>query len=201
MFRISFILFMLLPVYVFPQSPDLALKSLQEKFKSINDLSADFTRSSGSAGEFSGKLFYKKDNKVRLELKNSTIISNGEISWNYSRSRNQVVISEFDEKDPSALSLQKILYDYPAECSLTSKKVSGKEILVLVPENSSELNFSKIEITLNKENLPGRISIDDPDSGIFEVTLSNYKLNQNIPDNKFTFSPPEGSRVIDLRAE
>ncbi|MGE5804755.1 MAG: LolA family protein, partial [Ignavibacteria bacterium] len=68
-------------------------------------------------------------------------------------------------------------------------------------EKSSELNFKQVKITVNKEYLIEKILIDDPNSGVFEIALSNYKLNRNIPDNKFTFSPPEGSKVIDLRAE
>jgi len=201
MFKVSLFIFMLSVSSGFSQNGNSILNSVQEKFDNINDLSADFTQSSGGSKEFSGRIFYKKDNKVRLELKNSTIVSNGETSWNYSKNGNKVVISEFDDSDPSALSLRKILYDYPSECKITTEFASGKHVLVFVPEKSSELNFDKVKITVNKDYLIDKISVDDPNSGKFEIAFMNYKLNQNLPDNKFTFSPPEGSKVIDLRDE
>ncbi|MGE5845451.1 MAG: LolA family protein [Ignavibacteria bacterium] len=201
MLKLALSVFMLFTAYGDTQNAGSILKSVQEKFNNINDLSADFIRYSGGSEKLSGKLFYKKENKVRLELKNSTIVSDGETNWNYSKSGNKVVISEFDDSDPSALSLPKILYKYPSECKISSEPAGENQVLVLVPEKSSELNFKQVKITVNKEYLIEKILIDDPNSGVFEIALSNYKLNRNIPDNKFTFSPPEGSKVIDLRAE
>ncbi len=201
MLKSALSVFMLFTACGYTQNADSILKSVQGKFNNINDLSADFARYSGGSEKISGKLFYKKENKLRLELKNSTIVSDGETNWNYSKSGNKVVISEFDDSDPSALSLQKILYKYPSECKISSEPAGENQVLVLVPEKSSELNFNQVKITVNKEYLIEKILIDDPNSGVFEIALSNYKLNRNIPDNKFTFSPPEGSKVIDLRAE
>ncbi|MGE5859653.1 MAG: LolA family protein, partial [Ignavibacteria bacterium] len=113
MLKLALSVFMLFTAYGDTQNAGSILKSVQEKFNNINDLSADFARYSGGSEKLSGKLFYKKENKVRLELKNSTIVSDGETNWNYSKSGNKVVISEFDDSDPSALSLPKILYKYP----------------------------------------------------------------------------------------
>lgn len=201
MLKLSLFVFMLYLSSGFPQNGSSILNSVQEKFDNINDLSADFLKSSGGFEEFSGKLFYKKDNKVRLELESSTIVSNGETNWNYNKNGNKVVISEFDDSDPFALSLRKILYDYPSKCRITNETSSGKQVLVFIPENSSDLNFSKVKITVNKDYLIDKIFVDDPNKGKFEITIKNYKLNQDLPDNQFTFSPPEGSKVIDLREE
>ncbi|HVO74148.1 MAG TPA: outer membrane lipoprotein carrier protein LolA [Ignavibacteriaceae bacterium] len=201
MFKLILFAITLFAAFGNAQNAGEVLKSVQQKFNGINDLSADFTRYSGGSNEYSGKFFYKKDNKIRLELKNSIIISDGETNWNYSKKGNKVVISKFDDSDPLALSIQKVLYKYPSECKISSESAGEKQVLVFVPEDSSDLSFNKVKITLNKENLIDEISIDDPNIGVIEIALSNYKLNRNIPDNKFTFSPPEGSKVIDLRAE
>ena len=183
------------------QNAEEILKSVQKKFDSINDLSADFIRYSAGSKEYSGKLFYKKGNKIRLELKNSTIISDGETNWNYSKNGNKVIISKFDDSDPSALSIQNILHKYPSECKVSSEAAGENQALVFIPENSSDLSFGKMKITIDKEGLVDEILVDDPSGAVFEIVFSNYKLNRNIPDYKFTFSPPEGSKVIDLRSE
>ena len=38
---------------------------------------------------------------------------------------------------------------------------------------------------------------------ILQITfeLSNYEINQNLADSQFSFTPPEGSKVIDLRQQ
>jgi outer membrane lipoprotein-sorting protein len=50
-----------------------------------------------------------------------------------------------------------------------------------------------------KENLIDKVVISNPATGTMEVSFSNYKLNQNLSDSKFSFTPPEGTTVVDLR--
>ena len=47
----------------FSQSAEDVLKSLQNKFDSISDLSVDVSQSSENSGSLSGKMFFKKENK------------------------------------------------------------------------------------------------------------------------------------------
>ncbi len=73
------------------------------------------------------------------------------------------------------------------------------ELSVLTPNKDRDLDFTKAEIWVNKNNLIEKIWIDYPSWGAFEISLSNYKLDQKIPESKFTLTPPEGSKIIDLR--
>ena len=59
------------------------LKALQDKFNSINDLQADISQSTDGKQNLIGKLLYKKENKLRFELKNHLIISNGTTSYHF----------------------------------------------------------------------------------------------------------------------
>jgi outer membrane lipoprotein-sorting protein len=52
---------------------------------------------------------------------------------------------------------------------------------------------------INKDNLVEKIIIERTASGEMSIELSNYKLNQDLPDTRFSFTPPEGSTIIDLR--
>ena len=63
----------------------------------------------------------------------------------------------------------------------------------------STIGYSFIKIWMNRENLINRITLKDKADNLIQIEFSNYKLNRNIADNKFNFTPPEGSKVIDLR--
>ncbi len=177
------------------------LKDLQNKFETINDLSVDISQKSGgkeyATGGLSGKLFYKKENKFYLELKNNLIISDGSTIWNYNKKENKVIINNVDESDPSYFSFRTLVYDYPSKCSLTSEQ--DGEILVFTPKENSDLNFSKAKLWIAKDNLINKLVFENNGSGESQITFSNYKLNQNITDSKFIFTAPEGSAIIDLR--
>ena len=175
------------------------LGSIQKKYKSLTDLSADFKQSTNEKTSLKGKIFYSKENKLRLELKNSTIISDGTLLWNYNKGQKKVVINNASESDPSSFSINKFLYDYPSKSDVSLEKEDNQDVLVLVPKQGSNLDFKKARIFISRDNLVVRILLENLSGTTMNFQLSNYKLNQNLPESKFTFSPPEGTNIIDLR--
>jgi outer membrane lipoprotein carrier protein len=173
------------------------LKSIQAKYNSINTLSVNFTKSSGGKEDFSGKLYLKKDNKLRIELKNNTIITDGKTFWNYNKKEKKVIINNYDPSEPSELSLNTFINDYPSRSNLSSGEEGSFKTLTLIPK-TSELNFNSAELFINKDDLIDKVIIDS-NSGKAVITFSDYKLNRDIPDSEFTYSPPEGIKVLDLR--
>ena len=191
-------LWMFLCVSVFGQdNTNELLNAVQSKYNSINTLTADFSKSSGSKEDFSGKIYLKKENKLRIELKNNTIITDGETFWNYNKKENKVIINNYDESEPSELSLNNFIQVYPSKSNVSSGEEGNYKILRLVPK-TAELNFSSAKLYINKDDLVEKVIIDS-NSGKSTITLSGYKLNQDIPDSEFTYSPPKGIKVIDLR--
>jgi chaperone LolA len=175
------------------------LSTVQKKYKSINDLTADFRQSINSKSNVTGKIQYSRGNKLRLELKNLIIISDGSNLWNYNKSQKKVVISRVSPDDPSFFSPDKFISGYPSKSDVTTEKEEGYDLLVLVPRKESNLDFKKVKIWLDHEYLMTRILVENLSGAIMDFQLSNYKLNQNLPDTKFTFIPPEGTNIIDLR--
>lgn len=176
------------------------LTALQNKFNSLSNFSADFVQKIENKTNLSGKIFFKKENKIRLETKNSIIISDGKTNWNYNLNQDKVIISDYDESDPSVFSLNKIIYDYPKECEISESTDSESKILIFVPKENSTLNFDSAKIFLNAQNLIEKVEIMGlSNNGLIKINFSNYKLDQNLPDSKFSFNPPEGSSVLDLR--
>jgi len=196
MYKFLIFLFLITTTFAGDKEEKL-LRALQNKFETINELIVDIVQKSGGKEILSGKLSYKKENRFHLELKNNLIVSDGSTIWNYNKKENKVIINNVDESDPSYFSFKSIVYDYPSQCYLTSEQ--NGEVLVLTPKENSDLNFTKAKLRINKENLVSKIVLEGAGTGDVEVVFSNYKLNQNLSDSKFKFTPPEGSTIIDLR--
>jgi outer membrane lipoprotein carrier protein len=178
---------------------DKLLTNLQDKFNEVKDLSAEFKQSTNGKSVISGKFFFKKEDKLRIEFKNSILMSDGSTNWNYNQKENKVIISKNDDNNASPFSLRKVIFDYPKECLVSSEMENGIEVLVLIPNKESSIGYSLIKIWVNNENLINRILLKDKADNLTQIDFSKYKVNQKITDSKFNFTPPEGSKVIDLR--
>ena len=182
----------------FTQSAESVLKSLQNKFDSITDLTADVAQKNNGQSNLTGKMYFKKENNIRLELGNQTIVADGKTSWNYNKKNKKVIISDYDEAGSGLLSINYLVYQYPSECDLSLSTEGTSQILNLKPK-SKKNNLGEVKLYISKENLIDKAVISNPASGTMEVSFSNYKLNQNLPDSKFSFTAPEGTTVVDLR--
>lgn len=175
------------------------LNKLQKKFLLINDLSADFVQYTNSQKNLEGKFFYKKDNQLRLELKNLLIVTDGKTNWNYNKKQKKVIISDYDENDPSVISLRKIIIDYPSKCTVTESDEAGIPVIELKPETGSGINAQLIKIWMNNEHFVRKVLIKSDSGSDLEFRFSGYKINPGLPDSDFTFNSPEGIKIIDLR--
>lgn len=193
-----FILFLITTSYALDEGEKL-LRSLQDKFQTINDLTVDIVQKSSGKEVLLGELSYKKENKLYLDIKSNLIVSDGFTLWNYHKRQNKVIINQVDKTDPSFFSFNKIVYDYPSECTVTSEKEGDLDVMIFIPNENSNLGFSKVKLWIGKDNLINKIILNGLGSENVEVDFSNYELNQDLPDSKFIFDPPEGSVVIDLR--
>jgi outer membrane lipoprotein carrier protein len=174
------------------------LKDIQNKFDSINDLSAEITQLVNGKINLEGKVYYKKENHLRFEFNNMLIVSDGETSWNYNEQQNKVIITNYDTEGNKILSLRQIIFEYPDECELSTYDSEGEKVLQLISQNNS-LSFNSVKLFITDDNLISKVLIDDPSTGSIQVFLSNYKINKNLSNSLFSFSPPEGSQVLDLR--
>ena len=177
---------------------DNLLKDLQTKFDSIEDVSVDFTQSHNGKTNLSGVLMYKNENNLRIDTEKLLIISDGSTSWNFNESENKVIISNYDENNSGLLSINELVYEFPKGCDISSTIVDDKKILTLIP-NSYTVNFDKVQIWLTDDDLIDKVKINDTSMGTTEIIFSNYRLNQDLSLSEFSFTPPKGSKIIDLR--
>jgi outer membrane lipoprotein carrier protein len=174
------------------------MRDLQSKFDTIRDLSVKFTQSTNGKIKLAGMLFIKKENKLRIDAKNLIIITDGKTFWNYNKKENKIIISSYDENDPGVFSINELVYVLPAESNIELTNDNGQNVLKLTP-NSYEYNFDNVKLWLSEDNLINKVELNDAAMGEVEVKFSNYQLNQNLNDSDFSFTPPEGSRIIDIR--
>lgn len=186
--------------FLYSQNNEVLL-SVQNKFKSLNGLSSDFnqsivTKNKDNTTNIKGKVYYKKGNKIKLELEKATIISDGKTIWNYDKRLERVVISNAND-NPSAFSIENYVFEYPKKCKLETQKVDNFIILILTP-NSSKKDFKKAVLKINSENLVDEIEITDISETIYKINFINIQTKE-IKDNFFYFNPPQGVNVVDLR--
>ncbi len=174
------------------------LRDLQNKYNSITDLSVNYSQQAGGKIGLSGKIFFKKENKYRIENKSQIIGSDGVYVWNYNPSQKKYVITNFEGGNNSIYSINYLVYQLPNECLLSTRSEGNFLVLELKPKSAIS-DFKKIDLWINKEKLIEKIILNDFNNNTNEISLSNYKLNQKISDSLFSFNPPEGTKVIDLR--
>ncbi|MCL6493222.1 MAG: outer membrane lipoprotein carrier protein LolA [Ignavibacterium sp.] len=194
---IGFIL--LFSFFLYAQSDaNSILRELRNKFNSINDLTVDYSQKAGGKIILNGKIIFKKDNKYRVENKNQIVGSDGVAAWNYNSTQKKYIITNYDSESNSIYSINYLVYQLPDECILSARTEGNLKVLELTPK-STNLQFKRIELWINTDNLIQKIVLSDLNNNTNEISLSNYKLNQKISDSLFSFNPPEGTKVIDLR--
>lgn len=196
--KILFLSFLLIAT-LSPQGKDVPLlKAMQNKFSSLHDFSVDFSQEMNGKIVMTGKLSYKKENQLRLELKNLMIVSDGTTNWNYNKKEKKVIISSYDEADASLFSPKKFVFDYPAQCKVKEIKEENKTFILLTP-GSLEIDFKQAKVYPTTDNTLEKVVVTGNDGSILTFHFSNFRGNQNFDKEKFSFQIPQGTKIIDLR--
>jgi len=203
--KLIFFLFVISSL-IFAQSANDVLKKIQNKFNSINNFTANFSQNyfnaqSHDVGKANGKFSYKRKNKFIVDLKSQLIISDGQTIWNNDKRFNRVVISNLSD-DPTSFSLEQFIFDYPPLCKSRVVKdetvTSGEFLIEMVPKDQ-DLQFKVVKIWASADGMVNKLEIVDRGEMRYAFQFSEIKINQDLPDSKFTFITPKGIQVIDLR--
>ena len=194
------------------QQPELSVADvtdrIQRRYEMIDDATAQFTQYvkfgfSNIEQTFAGTLSMKKPNKYRIESEHQTLVTDGATVWAYSPVNNQVVVDKYKE-NRNSISPEQFVLNLPADyytTVLASEK--GKEgvliTLKLVPKDDRSFVRS-VKVWVEDGNWTIRkVSIIDVNDTETTYTIKDLKLNTNVKDKLFTFNPPDGTEVVDLR--
>lgn len=189
------LLFIFFGANYFGQSNEL-LNALQTKFNSLKDFSVDFQQISGANILLSGKFFFKQKKKTRIEMRDLILATDGAATYSLNKKTKKLIISNYDDSDPSMISLDAIINKYPSKCTITESK--EKKIIAIVPKDAS-LNFKQVKIFVGDGSLISKIEITNFDDQSLMMTFGNYKLNNGLSENLFSLTPTSEFKVIDLR--
>lgn len=198
-------LFIFASANIYSQDAQEIIRNVQNKYREISDAKATFSQSvkfnGGKSQSASGTLYIQNENKYRIETGGQTIITDGSTSWTYTPKRKQVVIDHYRD-DGNTFSPNKFLFDYPQDFYSDyegEENVSGTStyVLKLTPRNKGSVKSAKIWVDKDG-SLIRKITVTNNESTT-TYTLKSISLNPGVSSSKFTFSPPSGVEVIDLR--
>ncbi|OGU70227.1 MAG: outer membrane lipoprotein carrier protein LolA [Ignavibacteria bacterium RIFCSPLOWO2_02_FULL_55_14] len=181
---------------------------LQRRYDMIDDVSAKFeqTVKLGYANveqTFKGSLVFKKPKRYRLESEHQTLITDGATVWAYTPANKQVVVDTYKERRNS-VSPEEFLLNLP-ESYYTS--VLGREQLPqgtalqlkLLPKDDRSFIKTVRLWVLESTWEVRKIQIVDQNETETTYAINAVRLNTNVKDSAFEFTPPAGSEVVDLR--
>jgi len=181
---------------------------MQRRYEMIENVTARFSQKvkfgfSNIEQQFNGTLIMKKPNRYRVESEHQTLVTDGSTVWAYSPVNKQVVIDRYKENQNS-ISPDQFLLNLPANyySSVLGKETLGGTAYVtlkLVPKDDrSFIRSVKLWVTEGKWDV-GRILIVDVNETETTYGIDKLVLNSTVSDSTFSFSPPPGTEIVDLR--
>jgi len=201
------LIFLFIPLFniCIAQDAQEIIKNVQSKYSSITDATANYSQtikySSGKSSSSSGIIYIQKEDKYRIETKNDVIVTDGVTSWAYSKKKNQVIIDNYKDNG-NTFSPNKFLFNYPVNFYSDlngDENVGGNDcyLLKLTPRKKGSIKEAKICVDKNS-NLIRKIVITTSESTSTYI-LKKITLDSGVSNSKFSFSPPDGVEIVDLR--
>ena len=181
---------------------------VQQRYQAMDDVVAKFTQHvtfnfSKIEQTFAGTLTMKKPNKYRVESEHQTIVTNGTVVWSYSPFNKQVLVDRYKENQ-NTLSPEKFLLSLPAQYYATllgKEKLESMEtvVLKLVPKDDQSFIKSVKMWVQEKTWLVRKVLVLDVNDTETEYTINDLRINTHVNESLFSFTPPAGTEVVDLR--
>jgi len=180
---------------------------VEKKYKSLSDLSMDFTKVMGSEifeaqTKIKGRMYLKNPDKFRTETADEVMVTDGVTLWTYSEENKQVIKDKLD-RSKKIFKPNQYLSDFRAEYRVELKgeeKVNKVNCykLELTPQKE-DLFITKMTIWIDKKTLLAKkLEYWDSNDNQITLTFDRIKINQGMDDSKFVFKSPPGVEEVDL---
>lgn len=190
-------------------SPKSALKKLNKHYRQIETLKADFTEQfewamTGETVTRVGQVLITSDDRFRIETNDQLLVSDGIDIYRYNIVTQKVIIESVAGSSENMLP-RHLLLDFTDEFDavgieeLPVNKTKGFR-LDLVPENPQDVLLVDATIWASEEDLVlRRFKITDLNGNTTTYTFENISFDQPVDPSQFSFTPPEGAELFDLR--
>ncbi|ODA43278.1 Outer membrane lipoprotein carrier protein LolA [Thermodesulfovibrio sp. N1] len=196
---ILFLILLSLPSLTFAQN---GISKLEDAYKNINDISGSFTQTSyikdlDKIQQFKGRFFIKGD-KIRWQYTgehSQTIYINKKTLIVYDKKRKQAIQSEFNEEKYGQLPLALLgrMADLKKDFEVTEK---SENTILLIPKSKMG-NIKTIEVRIADGDFPVKsMKVLDASANTIKIDFSNVKINTNLKDSIFKFTPKKDDTVL-----
>lgn len=190
------------------QDAEEIFERLKDTYESIDALRAEFSQTMSS--EFmdeeatSRGLLIASGEKYRVETDGQTLVTDGAVTWVYMPSQGQVLIND-NTDDEATFSVSEFLFDYDDKFELSdarSTSLDGESHYVVTLEpRSNDAFFTEATLWMrSRDNVVTRLEVVDVNGTKMLFRLMNIQLNPKLEAGIFSFTPPEGAEVVDLRS-
>ncbi|MBM4161865.1 MAG: outer membrane lipoprotein chaperone LolA [Ignavibacteria bacterium] len=183
-------------------------EKVQRRYQAIRDATAQFTQHvkfgfSQIEQNFAGTLTMKKPSKYRIVSEHQTFVTDGSTVWAYSPVNKQVLIDRYKENE-NTLSPEQFLLNLPANyySTLLGGERSGDSYLItlkLVPKDDQSFVKSMKVWVEEGSWMVRKVEMVDVNDTEKTYTVQDVRINTNVRDDVFAFTPPPGTEVVDLR--
>lgn len=181
---------------------------MQKKYESIQDATARFTQHvrfgfSKIEQSFAGTLKMKKPNRYRVETEYQTLVTDGTTVWSFSPVNKQVLIDGYKET-PDSFTPEQFLLNLPSNYYATllqPETGSEKSVITLKLVPKDDQSFIKsMKVWVDEGSwVVKKVEMLDVNDTEKTYTVQEIKINTNLRDTTFVFTPPMGTEVVDLR--
>ncbi|MFB6098111.1 MAG: outer membrane lipoprotein carrier protein LolA [Salinibacter sp.] len=184
-----------------------SLAELQARYERLNGLRAAFiqittSEFAGDSTRIDGRVLLQ-GNKYRVETPGQTVVTNGETTWIYSPADSQVVVNNAD-RSGSTITPQTFLTTsaeaYEVTATKTTRRNGALHDVLSLTATADTTRFRKATLWVRRtDRIVTRLRATDRNGATLDLRLHDIVVNPAFKDTPFTFSPPEGAEVVDLR--
>lgn len=186
----------------------LSLETLQARYDRLSGLRAAFTQVTasefaGDSSQIEGRVLLA-GNQYRVETPSQTVVTNGNTTWIYSPADSQVVVNDADA-DATTLTPQTFLTTSAEKYEVASSRTVQRDetlhdVLSLTAANETA-RFREATLWVRRsDRIATRLRATDRNGSTLDLHLHDIEVAPGFDGSPFTFSPPDGVEVVDLRA-
>lgn len=182
------------------------IAGVKSTYQNVHSIKADFTQTvtnaaMGAAMHQRGKISLERPRKMRIEVGSpleSAVISDGKTLWVYSvASKSVTQTPEVGDGGEIAALLEDLsrldeLFDIEL---IEDKPPKATQTVSLAPHKAGAFKSLQLSLARQKFTLTDLVLIDQFDT-VTAMSFTNMKLNSDVPDTDFVFTPPAGVQVI-----
>ncbi len=184
--------------------------AVDHRYNGLRSLRAEFTeiyRGAGLERTESGTLWLKRPGKMRWEYRQpreKLFLADGKNAWFYVPGERQARKAPLKKLDDLRSPLRYLLgktklakeFDDLALAADVTPLTSGNVMLRGAPRGMAD-RVTSVLLEITPESRIARLLIEEVDGSTTEFRFRNLVENENMSDERFRFTPPEGAEVIE----